>query len=98
MNDIARVTLAIPQQPASAEPLIFNTIALNLYPELITKGTQRVTFTTCSSVVDDDMIRRTINGVEGHEFNYALKTVPRQLNHPVRVKINNIIKERYGKA
>lgn len=94
MEEVSRITLALDSQPASSEPLVFNTIALNVFPEL--KGTQRVTFTTCSQVVNDSMIFNTLNGCNGHENYYALKTVPREINHPVRLKINNIIREKHG--
>jgi len=98
MEEVSRITLALDSQPASSEPLVFNTIALNVFPELVDKGTQRVTFTTLSEIVNDNMIWSTINGCNGHENCYALKTVPREINHPTRIKINNILKEKYGQT
>jgi hypothetical protein len=98
MREIADITLSLGIQPAPAEPLVFTTIALNLHPELIALGGKKVTFAGNSSIVTDDIIRRTVNGIEGHEDIYALKTVPREINNPVRLKINKLIKDKYGKT
>jgi hypothetical protein len=97
MDEISRVVLALNHR-VSCEPMVFSTIALNLFPEVIPRGAGRVTFTTSSQIVNDTEINNTLYGINGFESFFALKQVPRDINHPVRIKINNIIRDKYGSS
>lgn len=91
MDDIARIVLKMPGQPIPAEPLIFNTIALNLHPDL--KGTVRVTWTNASQNATHEMIHSTMNAK--NKF-YSIKSIPRDIKDPLRVQVVKLLREKHG--